>query len=276
MAAPTPVSSLVHSSTLVTAGVFLIIRFYELLIPFIKILLVIALITLLLAGVIANLDWDLKKIIAFSTLSQLGFMVSSLASGLIFLRFFHLLCHALFKSSLFICSGVFIHNCDNRQEYRNNFNFLFITPIISSFIVVCLLCLIGFPFLTGFFSKDLIIDGTIFSLLGFIFFILGVILTVSYRIRFSFHVLISNLKFRYSNFYIYENIYFILLPIAILIFFSIFGGLFFLELYFSRIYILIVSLGWKLFYFRALSFAFFWFYLFKAFTGFNLFFLSSI
>jgi len=170
IAAPTPVSSLVHSSTLVTAGVYLLIRFIDLFKIFGVVMFVCSLITLILAGLMAIFEWDIKKIIAFSTLRQLGFIVRCISIGLSLFGFFHLISHALFKASLFICSGLFIHRTDNNQEFRNSFNFLFITPLVSSCVIICLICLAGFPFSTGFFSKDFILDGSLFSFYSFIFF----------------------------------------------------------------------------------------------------------
>jgi len=141
--------------------------------------------TLILAGIIAIFEWDLKKIIAFSTLSQLGFIVRAISLGLVVFGFFHLVSHALFKASLFMCSGVFIHRNDNSQEFRNVMNFLFVSPIIASCIVICLICLSGFPFSTGFFSKEFLLDGSLTSFVRFIFFLGGVVLTIAYRVRFS-------------------------------------------------------------------------------------------
>jgi len=189
MAAPTPVSSLVHSSTLVTAGIFLVIRFFEIFRSQTSFLMYLALFTLLLAGVIANFEWDLKKVIALSTLSQLGFIIISLSLGLVVFGFFHLVSHALFKASLFISSGLFIHSSDRSQEFRNSFRFLKTTPMVSVAIFICLICLCGFPFTGGFFSKDFILDGGGFSFFLFVFFILGILLTVRYRIRFAFYLI---------------------------------------------------------------------------------------
>jgi len=126
-----------------------------------------------------------QKIIAFSTLSQLGFIVRAISLGLVVFGFFHLVSHALFKASLFMCSGVFIHRNDNSQEFRNVMNFLFVSPIIVSCIVICLICLSGFPFSTGFFSKEFLLDGSLTSFVRFIFFLGGVVLTIAYRVRFS-------------------------------------------------------------------------------------------
>jgi len=112
-----------------------------------------SLMTLLLAGVIANYEWDLKKLIAYSTLSQLGFMINTFSLGLVMFRFFHLVTHAIFKASLFISAGVVIHRGDNRQEFRNSFNLVKGKPFIGGVIIICLFCLGGIPFTRGFFFK---------------------------------------------------------------------------------------------------------------------------
>jgi len=121
MAAPTPVSALVHSSTLVTAGVFLLIRFY----PFLHslklfncILLIVATCTILIAGLRALTECDIKKIIALSTLSQLGIIITRLALNLPHLTFFHIITHALFKALLFIGAGSFINYHIHSQDLR--------------------------------------------------------------------------------------------------------------------------------------------------------------
>jgi NADH-ubiquinone oxidoreductase chain 5 len=121
MAAPTPVSALVHSSTLVTAGVFLLIRFY----PFIhtakyfnSILLIIAVSTILIAGLSATTECDIKKIIALSTLSQLGMIITRLGLNMPQLAYFHMITHALFKALLFICAGRFINSHLHSQDLR--------------------------------------------------------------------------------------------------------------------------------------------------------------
>jgi NADH-ubiquinone oxidoreductase chain 5 len=185
MAAPTPVSSLVHSSTLVTAGVFLLIRFNRVILSSSIYLLVLRGITLLIAGIMANFEWDLKKLIALSTLRQLGFIVFSYSIGLVFFSFFHLMRHALFKASLFMRSGVIIHSIDNRQEFRNSGLFTQVKPLLSMAVVVCLLCLCGFPFTSGFYSKDLILDGGAVSFFFLFFFFFSVFLTIRYSLRFS-------------------------------------------------------------------------------------------
>jgi NADH-ubiquinone oxidoreductase chain 5 len=238
MAAPTPVSSLVHSSTLVTAGVFLLIRFKLLVFFFSFILFLISLITLLLAGLMANYEWDIKKLIAFSTLSQLGFIIISFSIGIVLFTFFHLLTHALFKASLFIRSGVMIHRSDNRQEFRNMTN-MFKRPLVTAAVVVCLLCLCGFPFSSGFFSKDLILDGSYLSYLLFLIYLFSVLLTLSYSFRFSWYLFLKNSLSGLKIFYMYEVVFWLCLPIWVLMLSSVFGGFLMFETYFSlKIFIL--------------------------------------
>jgi NADH-ubiquinone oxidoreductase chain 5 len=121
IAAPTPVSSLVHSSTLVTAGIYLLIRFYCSLsyyVYFYYVVFYIGVVTCLMARLSAIYENDLKKIVALSTLRQLGVMIIALGLGLPILAFFHLITHALFKALLFVCAGTIIHNRANNQDVR--------------------------------------------------------------------------------------------------------------------------------------------------------------
>jgi NADH-ubiquinone oxidoreductase chain 5 len=161
MAAPTPVSALVHSSTLVTAGVFLIIRFFPFLSQtalFQPILLFISVLTLLIAGIGANYENDLKKIIALSTLSQLGVIIIRLGINIVYLSLFHLYTHALFKALLFLCAGMIIHNNLNRQDIRRMGLISEQAPITVACLNIANLSLCGAPFLRGFYSKDLILE----------------------------------------------------------------------------------------------------------------------
>lgn len=180
IAAPTPVSALVHSSTLVTAGVYLLIRFNILLenSTLGQFLLLISGITIFIAGLGANFEFDLKKIIALSTLSQLGLIIRILSIGFYKLAFFHLLTHALFKALLFICAGVIIHNTKNAQDIRFIGNLRIRIPLTCRCFNVANLALCGLPFLAGFYSKDLILETVMLSYINFFsfflfFFLLG-------------------------------------------------------------------------------------------------------
>merc|ERR1712025_845725 len=160
IAAPTPVSALVHSSTLVTAGVYLLIRINLIIIEInIRyILLLIGIITIIIAGFTAMGEIDMKKIIALSTLRQLGIIILILGMGNPILSFFHLLSHAFFKEMLFICAGMIIHNIKDYQDIRKIGLTTIFIPIITSVILVANIRLCGLPFLRGFYSKDLIIE----------------------------------------------------------------------------------------------------------------------
>nr|YP_009773368.1 NADH dehydrogenase subunit 5 [Nierstraszella lineata]QIZ12582.1 NADH dehydrogenase subunit 5 [Nierstraszella lineata] len=191
MAAPTPVSALVHSSTLVTAGVFILIRFYSFLSAFkwfSSFLLVVAMITMVLAGLTANFESDLKKIIALSTLSQLGVMMTSIATGFPLLALFHLYVHALFKALLFICAGSIIHSHYNYQDIRKMGQLWKQMPLSTSCLNVANLALCGAPFMAGFYSKDVIIESMIMgpsNSVALFMMLLATFLTVSYSVRLS-------------------------------------------------------------------------------------------
>nr|YP_008239000.1 NADH dehydrogenase subunit 5 [Pachygrapsus crassipes]AGO20488.1 NADH dehydrogenase subunit 5 [Pachygrapsus crassipes] len=194
MAAPTPVSALVHSSTLVTAGVYLMIRFSAALSGSSAQsgLLIISCLTMFMAGLGANFEYDLKKIIALSTLSQLGVMLSILALGYPDLSFFHLLSHALFKALLFMCSGVVIHSVSGYQDIRFMGCLVNSMPVSVSYMSVANLALCGFPFLAGFYSKDMILEVAFMSWINtvaLILYILATGLTVSYTSRLIFYSL---------------------------------------------------------------------------------------
>nr|ADW83168.1 NADH dehydrogenase subunit 5 [Nannochorista philpotti] len=192
MAAPTPVSALVHSSTLVTAGVYLLIRFNVLLLDTYlgKILLLISGLTMFMAGLGANFEFDLKKIIALSTLSQLGLMMSILAMGFYKLAFFHLLTHALFKALLFMCAGAVIHNMKDSQDIRGMGALSLLMPLTSGCFNIANLALCGAPFLAGFYSKDLILEIVSLSYLNmfsFFLYFFSTGLTVCYSLRLSYY-----------------------------------------------------------------------------------------
>nr|YP_009513822.1 NADH dehydrogenase subunit 5 [Pseudoniphargus carpalis]AXH38200.1 NADH dehydrogenase subunit 5 [Pseudoniphargus carpalis] len=194
MAAPTPVSSLVHSSTLVTAGVYLLIRFYPVMSSVYNLwvgLMVISVLTMVSAGLGANFETDIKKVVALSTLSQLGLMMMILSVGLVKLSFFHLITHAMFKSSLFMCVGFMMHNSSGNQDGRNMSSFNQMSPLMVSYFLIVNMALMGFPFLAGFYSKDLILESMLMTESSYMiiaFLILGTGFTFSYSVRMMFIV----------------------------------------------------------------------------------------
>nr|UNZ93972.1 NADH dehydrogenase subunit 5 [Lepas anatifera] len=196
MAAPTPVSSLVHSSTLVTAGVYLVIRLgwiYDFWLN--ELLMILSTLTMFMAGLGACFEFDLKKVIALSTLSQLGLMMFSLSMGLVKMALFHLIMHALFKALLFMSAGCIIHSSKGWQDLRTMGNCSLMIPYISSCFVVSNLALAGMPFLAGFYSKDLILEIALFqelNSLSILFLFLSTGLTVAYTLRLIYYVVIRD------------------------------------------------------------------------------------
>nr|QNV12128.1 NADH dehydrogenase subunit 5 [Araneus diadematus] len=199
MAAPTPISALVHSSTLVTAGVFLLIRIMNYPHPSsMMLILLISSMTAIYASMSANWEMDMKKIIALSTLSQIAMMMFAISLGSTILAFFHLIIHALFKSMMFLCAGMMIHT-SSYQDMRNMGTILNNFPIMTSILGIASLSLMGIPFMSGFFSKDPIVETVIFSKtlsLMSILMILSIGMTAAYSIRMASLALKFTLKFK--------------------------------------------------------------------------------
>lgn len=192
IAAPTPVSALVHSSTLVTAGVYLLIRFNPLIsgTGVSSFLLLVSGLTIFMAGLGANFEFDLKKIIALSTLRQLGLIIRILAIGFPKLAYFHLLTHALFKALLFMCAGAVIHNMKDSQDIRNIGSLVSQIPYTRACLNVANLALCGIPFLAGFYSKDLILEVAslrLVNIVSFFLFFFSTGLTICYSLRLVYY-----------------------------------------------------------------------------------------
>ena len=229
MAAPTPVSALVHSSTLVTAGVYLLIRINLLIVEINirKFLSVLGMLTIIMAGITAIVEIDMKKVIALSTLRQLGIIIIILGIGNPVLAFFHLISHAFFKAILFMCAGLIIHRIKDYQDIRKiGFNYLNINLSVS-IMMIANIRLCGLPFLRGFYSKDLIIEIVIIkgkNIFLFLILILGTGLTVIYSCRLNFLISLNFIKTE-SFYNISENARLILIGILFLIPISVLGGL---------------------------------------------------
>jgi NADH-ubiquinone oxidoreductase chain 5 len=195
--APTPISSLVHSSTLVVAGVYILLQFRYCLIDVLEVLKYIRVLTLLLRTTGLLFELDMKKLIAYSTLSHVSLIMFMLRIKLFKVVYFHLNIHAMFKSTIFICFGFVIlvsfHRQDKRLVTLNNLN-----PLLKSLYYFSRLCLIGLPFLRGFFSKDFIIEKVIeFNKEFFLIFLLLVFLRV--RVYYGMKLLnLTNVFYPYT------------------------------------------------------------------------------
>nr|UKG20500.1 NADH dehydrogenase subunit 5 [Haemaphysalis longicornis] len=276
MAAPTPVSSLVHSSTLVTAGVYLMIRFNFLfnVNSNSMFLLKMSLITMVMAGINAFFETDLKKIIAFSTLSQLSMMMIIVSLNMFELAFFHLVMHAIFKSMLFLCAGLIIHFMNGIQDIRMLGNFFKNSPVIMSCMLISILSLIGYPFIGGFYSKDLILEFFLFkvnNLILLFMFILGVIFTFLYCFRLLYFMMLKGILF--VNFYKMEFDKKLIYPIYILTLFLLVSGNFLFWMMIFNNKIMFISVLSKLFgYLSLLGVTYVLYFVLKSFqkTSFNL------
>nr|AYR05305.1 NADH dehydrogenase subunit 5 [Coleoptera sp. ACP-2013] len=250
MAAPTPVSSLVHSSTLVTAGVYILMRMSSSFSSnMFMVLLYISLFTMFMAGIGANFEYDLKKIIALSTLSQLGMMLTILSLGGKDLAFFHLLMHALFKALLFMCAGAMIHNMSNTQDIRLMGGMIYFMPLTCTCFNISSFALCGLPFLSGFYSKDLIVEFMSMEFNSiFIYFIyyISIGLTVTYSVRLIWYTFLINPLYFSVNFLSDSNNKIMLKGMMGLVVLVIIMGKFLSSLLFSTPYFIILPVLMKL------------------------------
>jgi len=161
MEGPTPVSALIHAATLVTAGVFLIIRcsyLFEHSPTTLFIVTIVGALTAFFASSVGLVQNDLKRVIAYSTCSQLGYMVFACGLSHYSVAFFHLANHALFKALLFLSAGSIIHGLMDEQDLRKMGGLVKIFPISYVMVLIGSLALTGIPFFTGFYSKDAILE----------------------------------------------------------------------------------------------------------------------
>jgi len=191
MEGPTPVSALLHAATMVTAGVFLVIRssfFIDAATGIDSFMLIIGAITTFFASFTAFFHFDVKKIIAYSTCAQLGLMFVSCALGNYILALFHLFNHAFFKALLFLSAGILIHGTNDEQDIRKTGDIMNQFPIVFYAFFIGSLSLAGTPFLTGFYSKELIVNSLLISYrtntdIAIWFVLLGTFFTAAYSVR---------------------------------------------------------------------------------------------
>lgn len=188
MAAPTPVSSLVHSSTLVTAGVYLFVRYFFIMSYLLvdRVFCWVRIMTSFLAGLMAYFERDLRKLVAISTLSQLGIMMFICSLGEFSLCFFHIVSHALFKSLLFLRCGGLIMLIGGNQDIRFMGAFSFIIRVSLLLVLLSRLNLVGFPFISGFFSRDSILESSSlfeYNLFVLFMFFFSCIFSLVYRFK---------------------------------------------------------------------------------------------
>jgi NADH-ubiquinone oxidoreductase chain 5 len=165
MEGPTPVSALIHAATMVTAGIFLIIRcspIFEYANSILLLITFLGALTAFFAATVGMLQNDLKRVIAYSTCSQLGYMVFACGISSYSAAFFHLFNHGFFKALLFLSAGSVIHGFSDEQDLRKMGGLGKLFPVTYCMFLIGSLALMGFPFLSGFFSKDIILE-TAFS-----------------------------------------------------------------------------------------------------------------
>jgi len=231
MEGPTPISALIHAATMVTAGIFMVGRLsplYVLTEFTADFILLVGASTALFIGAIAIFENDIKKVIAYSTISQLGYMVAALGINAYTVSFFHLYTHAFFKALLFLCAGSIIMSLHHNQDIRKMGGLKSKLPITYVSFMIGTLCIIGFPLTSGFFSKDLLLEVMLYenssiSFVAYLMLLLAALVTTIYSLRLLFLVFYS--KYRDKDFEnIREQSKIITLPLIILSVLSIISG----------------------------------------------------
>ncbi|HEY0562099.1 MAG TPA: NADH-quinone oxidoreductase subunit L [Methylophilus sp.] len=207
MEGPTPISALIHAATMVTAGIFMVARMsplFELSTTALSFVMIIGAITALFMGFLGIIQNDIKRVVAYSTLSQLGYMTVALGASAYSVAIFHLMTHAFFKALLFLAAGAVIMGMHHDQDIRNMGNLKKYMPVTWITSLIGSLALIGTPFFAGFYSKDSIIEAVKFSHItgsGFAYFavLAGVFVTAFYSFRLYFLVFHGKEKWRVAK-----------------------------------------------------------------------------
>jgi len=233
MEGPTPVSALIHAATMVTAGVYLLMRSSPL-IEYSSTVLLLCLwlgaLTTIFSSLIGLFQQDIKKVIAYSTMSQLGMMVIAVGLSSYNLALFHLINHAFYKGLLFLGAGAVIHAVADNQDFRKYGGLISFLPLTYSVILIASLSLVAFPFMTGFYSKDFILESAYgqyyFSGIAvYIIATIGAIFTTLYSVKVLYLTFLTNPNGSIESYkHAHEGDLFLSLPLIILAIFSIFFG----------------------------------------------------
>ncbi|MGB4847385.1 MAG: NADH-quinone oxidoreductase subunit L [Saprospiraceae bacterium] len=230
MAGPTPVSALIHAATMVTAGIYMVVRsnvLFAMAPTTLTVILFTGVATSLFAAVIGLKQNDIKKVLAYSTVSQLGLMFAALGLGAFSSGIFHLVTHAFFKALLFLGAGSVIHALHGEQDIRNMGGLKKLIPITFITVLIAALAISGFPLLSGFFSKDEILahayeqNKTVWIILSFSSF-----LTAFYMFRLIYLTFFNTFRgTEETRSHVHESPWTMTVPLIVLCFLSIFGGL---------------------------------------------------
>lgn len=233
MEGPTPVSALIHAATMVTAGVYLLMRTSPL-IEYSSTVLILCLwlgaITTVFSSLIGLFQQDIKKVIAYSTMSQLGMMVIAVGLSSYNLALFHLVNHAFYKALLFLGAGAVIHAVSDNQDFRKYGGLRAFLPLTYSVMLIASLSLVAFPFMTGFYSKDFILEsayGQFYFSSTVVYFIatIGAMFTTLYSVKVLYLTFLTNPNGPLTSYkHAHEGDIFMSLPLIILAIFSIFFG----------------------------------------------------
>ena len=236
MEGPTPVSALIHAATMVTAGVYLLMRASPLIEYSSTVLLLclwVGAITTVFSSLIGLFQQDIKKVIAYSTMSQLGMMVIAIGLSSYTIALFHLINHAFYKGLLFLCAGAVIHAVADNQDFRKYGGLVSYLPLTYSLMLTASLSLVAFPFMTGFYSKDFILESAygqykLYSIIVYFIATIGAMFTTLYSVKVLYLTFLTNpngslvnYKFNKSA---HEGDVYMSTPLVILGIFSIFFG----------------------------------------------------